>query len=177
MLLSKLSLETDRLLIRPAEKADLKSVYSIHTDDEVNRYLPYDTWTAWDDAVKWYDRVQQRRAEKDAEQFVVVRKSDQKVVGTCIAFDFDESDQSCEFGYVLNRRYWNNGYMLEATRALLEALLSQAEISSIRAVVQAPNTSSLKLLEKLGFEVIYAEVVDNKIGEGRRVEYLRLGSA
>jgi len=170
--LAGLNVDTERLVIRVAEKDDLKSIYSIHIDDEVNRYLPYDTWLSWDDALKWYQRVEDRRALGDAEQFIIVRKRDQQIVGTCIVFDFDSDDQSCEFGYVLNRQYWNRGYMLEATQEFVQSLMSQAEINSIRAVVQANNTASLKLLQKLSFEVIYTEPAEDN---SKSAVYLRLG--
>ena len=178
--LAKLYLETERLLIRPAEEADLESIYQIHADDEVNRYLPYDTWLSRNDASDWYKRVQRRRQQNDAEQFVVIHAINQKIVGTCTVFDFDVSDFSCELGYVLNRLCWNRGFMFEAMKALTEYLLSQDSITSVRAVVEAKNTSSLKLLKKLGFDVIYIGTAaansrpDSDVTPPRKIHYLRL---
>jgi len=101
--LSKLVLETERLSIRAVEKNDLEAISEIHMDDQVNHYLPYKTWTCWNDALKWYDNVEDRRANNDAEQFVIVRKNDLSIVGTCIVFNFKLLDHSCEIGYVLNQ--------------------------------------------------------------------------
>lgn len=169
-------LETQRLVIRLATKADLEAVFSIHADEEVNRYIPYETWLSPDDAIKWYERVQKRRIENDAEQFVVVRKRDRKIIGTCIAFDFDQGDQSCEFGYVLNRADWNRGYMIEAMLALIDGLISQPAINAVRAVVQGENVSSLKLLDKLGFKVVHTEKINPGSDGEFCIRYHRLSS-
>ena len=151
--LNSVSLETERLLIRPIEDADVKSVYQIHIDDEVNRYLPYDTWQSWDDAKHWYAKIIQRRVNQEAEQFVIVRTEDQQLIGTSIVFGFNEVDRSCEFGYVLHRKFWRQGYMFEATSSLLTTLMAINEIDAVRAVVDSENKASLALLANLGFTV------------------------
>jgi len=137
--LSKLVLETERLSIRAVEKNDLEAISEIHMDDQVNHYLPYKTWTCWNDALKWYDNVEDRRANNDAEQFVIVRKNDLSIVGTCIVFNFKLLDHSCEIGYVLN--------------SFTSELMSHPNVRSLRAVVNSQNKSSLRLLSKLKFEL------------------------
>ena len=167
--LSEIREETERLIIRIAKRDDLESIYAIHSCHEVNQYIPYETWTNWDDALKWHGRVEHRRSIDDAEQFVIIRKSDQQLIGTCIAFGFNHSDQSCEFGYVLKHDYWHQGYMFEAMQPFVQALLSHSEIQAVRAVVKSHNKASLKLLSSLNFEV-KAKIAD-KDGQ---VSYLRL---
>jgi len=167
--LNKHRLETDRLVIRVAKRDDLESIYAIHSCDEVNLYLPYETWVNWEDALKWHDRVEHRRSIEDAEQFVIIRKSDQQLIGTCIAFGFNCSDQSCEFGYVLKHDYWRQGYMIEAMQPFVQALLSYSEVQAVRAVVKSDNKSSLKLLSRLNFKV-KAKIA----GQDEEVSYLRL---
>ena len=151
--LGALSLETERLLIRPIVDSDVRDVYQIHSDDKVNRYLPYDTWQSWDDAKHWYAKILHRRVHQEAEQLVIIRKDDQHLVGTSIVFGFKSDEKSCEFGYVLNRQFWRHGYMFEATQALLDSLLSMNELDSVRAVVDSENSASLALLSKLGFTI------------------------
>jgi len=147
--LKALSLSTDRLSIRPIIDADLRAIYAIHTNPVVNRHLPYDTWHDWDDAKHWYAYVQERRASGIAEQFVI--ETDTTLIGTCIAFNHDVKTQSLEFGYVLNQDYWGNGYMYEAMQAFVPALQDTLDLELLTASVEVDNTSSLKLLDKLGF--------------------------
>ena len=174
--LNSLILTTPRLVIRPIEDADVKLVYSIHKDEQVNRYLPYDTWRSWDDAKYWYAKVLQRRRDKEAEQFVIVESGDlsssaasekkaqteQALIGTCIVFNHNADDQSCEIGYVLKRDYWQQGYMFEAMSQLRNSLMARSDITSIRAVVDVENLPSLALLKKLDFEISATLNADNQ---------------
>ena len=84
--LSQLHVETERLFIRPAIRADLPAFYEMHRVEEVNRFLPYNTWLSWDDAQDWFSKVQKRRQKKDCEQYVLERKHDHGVIGSCIVF-------------------------------------------------------------------------------------------
>jgi len=161
--LNSLSLTTPRLIIRPIADADVKSVYEIHKDEQVNRYLPYDTWQSWDDAKYWYAKALQRRRNEEAEQFVIVQANDEHaLVGTCIVFNYHASDQSCEIGYVLKREYWQQGYMNEAITKLRDCLIARQDINSLRAVVDVQNCASLALLTKLGFELTTTLKADNQ---------------
>lgn len=152
--LDKLTLETERLLVRTVLECDLKSIYQIHKDEQVNQYLPYDTWTCWNDALKWHRNIKERQARGDAQQFVIVQKSDLSIVGTCIVFGYKSADSSCEIGYVLNRMFWRQGFMFEALSALTSHLLEREEIQSLRAVVSSDNKSSLNVLFRLNFNVV-----------------------
>lgn len=165
--LSQLRVETDRLFIRPVIQSDLQAFYDMHTVDEVNIYLPYSTWVTWDDAEQWFAKVQNRRELKESEQYVLERKQDSKVVGSCIVFNFIETEQSVEFGYVLNRQAWGLGYMQEAIIGLMASLKKHAEVHQMRAQVELNNQASLSLLNKLGFK---------KIGEKLEEENKRLAT-
>jgi len=150
--LNQLSLETERLIIRPVIGADLQSVYEIHQLDEVNKYLPYTTWQNWDDAKDWFARVQHRRLERSSEQYVLERKRDKKVIGSCIVFNFNEEDHALELGYVLSRDAWGKGYMQEALYDVLVNLKRQAEIKFVKASVDDRNLPSITLLDRLDFK-------------------------
>ena len=159
--LADLELQTERLRIRVIQDHDLRSVYPIHTDDLVNRHLPYDTWQNWDDAKHWYAKQVQRRNEGIAEQFVIEASQDGQLVGTCIAFDYDNTEKSIEFGYVLARNAWKQGFMQEAMSEFIPALQRRLDLALIIASVERENTASLKLLEKFDFEHVDTIVEDD----------------
>lgn len=170
--LGQLSLETERLRIRPIEDRDVKAIYPIHTDPIVNQHLPYDTWLNWDDAKHWYARVLERRKNQEAEQFIIERTSNLELIGTCIAFNY--SDQSIEnqsvnnnrcieFGYVLARHAWKQGYMQEAMSAFIPALQKHLSLSTIKASVGNDNTASLALLNKPGFKHVDTTIEEDGV--------------
>jgi RimJ/RimL family protein N-acetyltransferase len=139
----------------------MESVYAIHVDEDINRYLPYHTWVSWDDAVAWYARVEKRRGDEIAEQFVIINKDDGVLVGTCIAFIHEPDGTSLEFGYVLAKPHWGKGYMLEALNCFVPALAKQLELTRLLAVIQSENSNSIKLVGKLGFDEISREHKDD----------------
>jgi len=161
--LSDLSINTKRLHIRPLEVADLKQIYSIHCDPEVNQHLPYDTWLNWDDAESWYATTLERRKDRVAEQFTIELNSDRRLVGTCIAFNYNCHKCKLEIGYVLARHAWKRGYMREAMSAFTVYLEQQCGLRIIEANVENDNTASLSLLAKLGFTIIDTTVEDDGV--------------
>ncbi|GHA18583.1 N-acetyltransferase [Arenicella chitinivorans] len=151
-LLSDFRIQTENYLLRPIVETDITAIYAIHSDDEVNRYLPYQTWQNWADAERWYARVLERRGIAEAAQFVILRRGRPELVGTAIAFDYLAESNSIEIGYVLARANWGQGVMTEILRALLPALADRLTLSEFRANVDCENTASLNLLAKLGFQ-------------------------
>jgi RimJ/RimL family protein N-acetyltransferase len=60
------------------------------------------------------------------------------------------SPPGAEFGFVVAKSFWNNGYATEAARAVLEWALSQESIRRVSAVCEVGNAASARVLEKLG---------------------------
>lgn len=55
-------------------------------------------------------------------------------------------------GYASARKYWNNGYMTEALRALKNELLEKFAVIVIEADVN--NIGSNRVIQKNGFELV-----------------------
>lgn len=148
--LSHFQLETERLLIRPALETDLRSVYLIHKEPIVNRYLPYHTWDSFADAQAWYARVERRRKDI-AEQFVIMLKGSDTLIGTCIVFVQESDSANFELGYALAKQQWGKGYMFEALDKFVPAIADTLKLNCLFAVIQSDNILSLELIAKLDF--------------------------
>lgn len=57
-----------------------------------------------------------------------------------------------DIGYTLAPAYQGKGYATEAVRALLEHLFTERDLHRVSAECDARNTSSARLLERLGFQ-------------------------
>src|SRR5687767_4528300 len=113
------TMETARLTVRPVAQADLPQLLEMNSDDAVTQYLPYASWKGMSDAEEWLGRATARLATGEANQFVVLQRETGRLVGSCLLFHFDEPSRRAEVGYLLGRKYWGAGYMLEAMRALV----------------------------------------------------------
>ncbi len=143
-------LHTPRLVIRPIAAPDLADLMDVNGDPHTTRFLPYAHWQSPADAAAWLTRMEALAMAGTAQQYVLERRSDAKVVGTMLLFKYDEGSARLELGYVLGRAHWRQGLMREA----LAAACAQAFASRVRRIeaeVNPLNEASCALLMQLGF--------------------------
>ena len=144
-------IESARVLVRLLEEADLPSLLEMNSDVRVTALLPYATWNSLADAKAWYERMRGIEAAGTALQFVIVSKSANVAIGTCLLFRLEEASARAELGYALGRAHWGQGLMREALGELLSAAFDSMGLRRIEAEVNTRNTASAKLLVRLGF--------------------------
>jgi [ribosomal protein S5]-alanine N-acetyltransferase len=144
-------LQSERIALRLVQDSDLADLLIVHSQDDVTRYLPYKTWNAMTDARAWYERAMKRHAESSALQLAVLERGSGQTIGTCMLFGFDETSGLAEIGYVLGRAHWGRGYAREALAMLLNYAFGAMGLRRIEANIDARNTASVVLIEKLGF--------------------------
>ncbi len=144
-------MESNRLLLRPLEKSDVLDLYEIFSDKLVMKYYDLLPFESISEAEKQINIFRKCLSEKSMLRWGIELKSNHKLIGTCGFFAFSEDAKKAEMGYELNRNYWNSGIMTEALEIILKFIFTNSEINRIEAFVEVPNTSSQKLLHKLGF--------------------------
>ena len=80
--------------------------------------------------------------------FAVRLKETGKLIG--IINYFDEKEGSCEIGYGIGSRYWNQGYATEAIRRFLDYLFSEKGFHTVYASFFTGNDASQRVMEKCG---------------------------
>jgi len=145
------SLLAGRTRLRAVQEHDLADLLEANGDDEVTRFLPYETWHGLEDARSWYLRMCGIVAGGTARQLVVERVADRKVIGSALLFSYDAGAASAELGYVIGRRWWRQGYAGEAIGALCRHAFAALGLRRIEAQVDALNVPSGALLRRLGF--------------------------
>lgn len=140
-----------RLALRPVRESDLADLLEINGDPEVTRFLPYATWQSLDDGTAWLARMQALMASGGAQQLVVERHDDGKVIGSLLLFKHDEGSARVELGYVIGRAHWRRGYAREAIAAACTHAFKVLGIRRIEAEVNPANEASNALLLALGF--------------------------
>jgi len=82
---------------------------------------------------------------------VTMTGAEDRVIGSCGFFLFDEEFRRAEMGYELARRYWRQGIMREALGAIITYAFANTALHRIEAVVNGANDPSKALLRALGF--------------------------
>ncbi len=99
-------------------------------------------------------------------QLVLSLDQAQKVVGTLLLFRYDEGSSRAEVGYVLGRRYWQQGLMREALETVCTHCFSSPGIRRLEAEVDPANDASNRVLARLGF-VREGTLRQRWVGKGR----------
>ena len=140
------TLETTRLILRPLVEDDAPPIVRLFRGDwGAVRHTGRMPWPVEERAVRAWLRL---HIGPHAESFVVLRKSDEAVIGMA---GFGGDGATAELGYGFGRRYWNRGYASEAVAALVE-LAGRIEVQTLDAYAFPDNPASVRVLEKTGFE-------------------------
>ena len=134
--------ETDRLILRKYRQSDLLDLYEYLSDPEVVAYEPYSPLT-----MAQVQSCLDERCKSD-EMIALELKQEHKLIGNI--YLGQREFHSLELGYVLNRRYWGNGYAAEACDKLIRRSFGMG-VHRIYAQCDPANVASWHLLEHLGF--------------------------
>lgn len=139
-------IETERLLLRPMEPADLDAFVALHAEPEVTRFIrPLDRAAAEErlqrDEREWEERGHGMLAVLDAE--------DGAFLGRCGLKHWPQFDET-ELGWALRRIAWGLGYATEAARACIEWGFAALDVPYLTAMINAENARSIKVAERLG---------------------------
>jgi len=141
-------IETKRLILRRPRTDDAPAIFAGWVQDpEVTYFL---TWylhknieqtesilriaiSAWDEETRF--------------PFMLTLREDDKVIGM---IDPRIEGPKVGIGYVMNRAYQRNGYMTEATRAIIDWAFQQPSIYRVYATTDVENVASQRVMEKAG---------------------------
>jgi RimJ/RimL family protein N-acetyltransferase len=150
-----ISLETDRLVLRPFEAADAAAVPAFAGRWEVARMTariphPYPA----DAAAGWIAGHAAARQDGSEYSFAVVLKEDGPgegagVIGACGLRRSEPGN--FELGYVLAPEFWGQGLATEAAKALVVCGFEKLEAEALTSGHFIDNAASGRVLEKAGF--------------------------
>ncbi len=139
-------LKTERLVLRPPQRADAKAIAALADDRRVAenlRRIPHPYTLA--DAQTFLET-----AGASNEELVLVITVADTIIGSCgIA---QSRDAHPEIGYWLGVPFWGNGYATEAARALIDHGFRDRGHSMLLGAARVSNPASRRVLEKCGFE-------------------------
>ena len=144
------TLETERLILRPLTVDDADAVFVWTSDPEVNRYMSYSVHTNVEITRQWLRDLEQDTEEQAALEnytFGFVRRSDGLLIGS--GGIRRQEDDTWDFGYNLRRDCWGQGYTTEAVKAIIDfACRRGAKVFAAHHAVG--NPASGRVMEKCG---------------------------
>lgn len=145
-------LTTERLILRPYKESDFNAFAKMHSDPvlkanthakPMNRRQARDLFEGYLDAF-----------DKDGFGMWNVRRRDtDDYVGECGLWYRTELE-GYSLRYVIQKKYWNQGFGIEAVRSVLNDAFEHHQLSSVHAIAMHHNTRSVRVLERVGFAQI-----------------------
>ena len=155
----QLVLETERLILRPLDFADVDAFFEMDKNPVVHKYLWQTPVNNKDEIVKIIEYVKNQYKNNTIGRFATVLKTTNEFIGwTGIKFVNDHIENGntnfYDYGYRLNERYWNKGYATEASVAWLNYGFKEMKIDEMNAYTHAENGASNHILQKIGMNEI-----------------------
>jgi [ribosomal protein S5]-alanine N-acetyltransferase len=148
-----LPLETERLILRDFREDDWQSVQEYASDPEVVRYMFWGPNT--EQQTKYFIRkvlAGQKEQPRISFDIVLINKADSRLIGAGGLYLRSAENKEGEIGYVLNRRFWNQGFVTEAARKLVAFGFKELGLHRIYATCDPANTGSFRVMEKIGMQ-------------------------
>ncbi len=139
--------QTLRLTLRRLATTDADSIFEAYAQDgEVTRFL---TWPPHQRIEETRAFVQQKIEAWDAGTeftWTISRKGGELIGGIALR----RQEFKVDFGYVLARTSWGNGFAAEALQPLVDWAMAQPGVFRAWAVCDTDNPASARVMEKVG---------------------------
>ncbi len=142
--------ETERLLLRPLEAADLGDLHALYRDPRVMRYVTGEPRSRQESAAA-LDRHLEDYRKYGYGLCAAIHKGDGKMVGRCglIPWRF-EGPWPAEIAWLLAPTYWGKGLATEFGREMLRQAWGPLGLDSLVARAYKANEGSVSIMLKLG---------------------------
>jgi len=150
--MTKVAVETDRLVLREWDESDGERFYAIMNTPAVMQHLGgVQDPAAWEGALA---RIYGYQRDFGHTFWLVERKDDGELLGFCGLKRVNAPGSSClgemEIGWRLRETAWGHGYAKEAAIASLDLAFDRYEASHVVALTALGNQASQGLMKRLG---------------------------
>jgi RimJ/RimL family protein N-acetyltransferase len=144
-------IESERLVLRRMNGADLAPFLAYVNDPEVARYQSWVSYTE-EQALEVIERQKSLEPGTPGQWFTFaaeLKETGSMIGHVALVMKKDEQMQA-EFGFTFAREYQGRGLAREAAEAVLDYAFSVLELHRVTAITDCENARSAALLERLG---------------------------
>lgn len=144
-----IELKTERLLLRPLDVSDLKTVHRFEADAETAKYMLYPPDKSLEDTKRFLERIsaEWKKETPSLYEFAVIFNLVQ--IGI-VSLYIDQDKTEGELGWIFDRQYWGKGYATEAALAVKDFAIRHLKVKKITAYCDSRNINSARVMERIG---------------------------
>ncbi|MGQ0737594.1 MAG: GNAT family N-acetyltransferase [Bacteroidota bacterium] len=144
-------LTTPRLLLRQLAETDDAAIFSLRSNDRVNRFLQRPKQHAIEEAASFIKKINDAVNEGNSFYWGITVKDEPGLIGTICLWNISADRKTVELGYELHPDQQGKGYMNEAIKAVIDYAFQTGGFSNLEAYTHKDNEASTKLLLKHQF--------------------------
>lgn len=148
----ELPLETPRMLLEPLVIGHATALFEALQAADLYTYIPQNPPSALEALTARFEALSSRRSPDGREvwlNWALRQRTAGAYVGTVQATV--HADHSALLAYMIFPAFWRQGYAREACARVLTHLFEDYRVSQVAAEIDTRNTSSIQLVEALGF--------------------------
>jgi RimJ/RimL family protein N-acetyltransferase len=148
-----LTLETERLQLRPLSIDDVDELAPLHAEETFWRF-PLGRGQTYEETRAFVEAQLERYAVDPAAVSAVVERSTGRLTGwggLAVPHFLPEVLPAVEVGWRFGRAWWGRGYATEVGAAGVRYGFEQLDLDRIISIYEPPNTASGRVMDRLGF--------------------------
>lgn len=169
-------LETDRLVLRRLSLEDAPVIYQLRSDVEVAALTGKAPFLHINEAIAYINKIDNLINNDESIYWVASYKGDNAMIGAACLWNFDLHNETVELGYELLPEFQGKGIMVEIITGVLQYAFEVMGIKTIVACPSSDNPPSVKLLEKMGFEIASRDYQNTHVNVPGMLTYIFSGS-
>lgn len=137
-----MTLETNRLIIRPMIPADLYFVHDYLKDPETMKYFVEGPYTV--------NKVREliNRNQKTPIRYVIQKRDTYEIIGQ-VSLSFWYVKDTYQLGFIIKKEFQNNGYGTESAKRILKYAFESLDAHRVLSTCHPDNLPSIRVIEHL----------------------------
>lgn len=165
-----MNIHTKRLLLVPLGPQFLVSTHEYSGDIDNTKYMVYLPNLDINETKNFLDKVQAEWQKYNPQFYEYAIMVDNEHIG---AVSLYIENAEGELGWIINKKFWGNGYAVEAAQGIINFALQELKVRKFIAHCDSQNTNSYKVMEKLGMSLVSkTQGRKNKLSDEDREELM-----
>src|SRR3989339_150322 len=146
------TLETSRLILRKMTLDDAADMFEYASDPAVSRYTLWNPHRTIKDSEEFLKGISSSYEKGLIENWGIALKENNKFIGTCGYFYWNQEFARAEIQYAMSGKYWGKGLMTEAVCRVLEFGFTEMKLNRVEARCMLDNIGSERVMQKNGMK-------------------------
>jgi len=144
--------ETERLVLRKFKTHDAEDIFAWASHPKIAMYEPWEPLKSLKDAEANVNGSIVKYNMNGEFDLAIQSKSTGGVIGIIGISHIDRQHGWGEVGYVMGKKFWNNGFATEALKGFITFAFRDLGIFRLEAVCMINNGASERVMQKAGME-------------------------